>query len=147
MNLFKRDKALTEFLKDLKSNISSKIHIELVYITNKESNSKEWIVKAFTTGDNYEKNYFRIKHKINKNTSFYDVMQSLLDSGFEIDINLNNTPKKNQESEYFYIWRGEWWQRVGELVYETWSGAKYFTHFPLTEEELEDFNCIHGHEI
>ena len=78
----------------------------------------------------------------------------------EVDISMtsdiviqNNEPpfankylyKQDMKESYFYIWRG-WWQRVGKLVYDTWTGEKYSTHFPLDDEEEQEFESIYTHE-
>lgn len=70
----------------------------------------------------------------------------------DIVIKNNEPPFANEyqhrediENEYFYIWRG-WWQRVGKLIYDTWNGETYSTHFPLDDEEEQYFESIYTHE-
>lgn len=50
--------------------------------------------------------------------------------------------KKDMKENYFYIWRG-WWQRVGKLIYDTWNGEKFSTHFLLDKNEEQCFKSIY----
>lgn len=85
-----KERYLKVFLSDLKKCQSQEIRLELVYLIDKDNDSKVWFVKAYITDEHNNTLLFDYNCHINDKSSFYDVMSLLVSTGYEISVKKDN---------------------------------------------------------